>query len=56
MMADMRARLTEKEFDQIARINPVKYLERCKPGAAADSKIVEPETEADQPDDEEEDE
>ena len=37
MMADMRARLTEKEFDQIARINPVKYLERCKP-----SEILEP--------------
>lgn len=32
MMADMRARLTEPEFDQIARINPVKYLERNNPG------------------------
>ena len=32
MMADMRSRLTETEFDQIARINPVKYLERCKLG------------------------
>lgn len=34
MMADMRARLTELEFDQIARINPVSYLQRSIPGHA----------------------
>jgi len=31
MLADMRAGLTEEEFEQIAGKNPIAYLQRCRP-------------------------
>lgn len=32
MLADMRGGLLQSEFDQIARVNPINYLERALPG------------------------